>query len=320
MNSMSRKSKILLIFFMFVSIALNGCSSEDVQYAFPLSSEDMEEVLLNEELLWTIKESNSFDEGHKGYMLENENHKLISMVSSYGFNNMRSLQLSFFTEDPKVHRSLSEPINEEDWTNMFKLAGNLYGNSRVYKKIYRDLSNYLAERDGKKYGGVRWSKRVDDIHISVLLIPSVYDHDKYDLRSIFMMNPEAYNEYYKDSKAWTYRMQKVKAEITENIKVADISSLNKSDDKYKGLIVKGHLENFKEVKYEELPSKTMNPDILFYAKDYISADLVDETGRKRVIVRVSSLERKELRQLRKHYITYYSDEDIYVVEYSVLDN
>ena len=54
MNSMSRKSKILLIFFMFVSIALNGCSSEDVQYAFPLSSEDMEEVLLNEELLWTI--------------------------------------------------------------------------------------------------------------------------------------------------------------------------------------------------------------------------------------------------------------------------
>lgn len=319
MNSMSRKNKMFL---MLVFIILNGCVSEEVQNTFPLYSEDIEDVLSNEKILWTIKKSDSFREGHKLYQLENENHKLISVVSSYGVNSIRSLNLTFFVKDPMINKSIKEPIHEEDWIDMFKLAGALYGNSKDYKKIYRKLNKYLVQRNSKKYGRAIWSERIDDMHIKVNLVPSVDNHDKYNLIGIDIMNTEAYEEYLKSlENSWKiYIKQNLKAEIIQAIKISDISLLNESEDKFKGLVIKGHLENFKVVKYEELPSKILNIKVLPYVKDYISADLIDKTGSKRVIVKLSSLKREELSLVRKHYITYYNDEDICVIDYSVLDN
>jgi len=294
---------------------------EEVQYDFPLSSEDIEEVLLSEDLKWKITESDSFGEGHKVYRLENENNKIICFITSYGNNNMKSLQLSFFPKDPKVSKSISEPISEDEWVNMLKLTGKLYGDSKIHKKTYNELVKYTSERSSNKYGHASFTKRVDDIHLRIGLRASKETNNKYDLAAIFLMNDIANEANLVDLA--NYRKQtwlREDVEVLENHKISEISQIaNSSNNKVKGLIIEGHLEKIKKAKQKDMPSlSTSNSLPPLYEQDFFRATLVDESGRLEVLVYSNSLNKEELSQVRNHYITYIPSENIFIINFSAL--
>lgn len=320
-NIINGKFKMFVAIFILILGIINGCAVEEVQYDFPLSSEDIEEVLLSEDLKWKITESDSFGEGHKVYRLEKDNDKIISFISSYGNKNMKSLQLSFFPKNPMVSKSISEPITEDEWADMIKLAGRLYGNSRLYKNTHEELIRYTSKRSSNEYGDTSFTKRIDDIHLRIVLRASKETNNKYDLAAIFLMNDVAYESTLADSANYRKRRWlREETEVLENHKIFEILQMNdEGSNKEKGLIIQGHLEKIKKAKKEEMPkSNILNLLTPLYEEDYLSAILVDESGSLEIIMPSNSLNKEELSQVRNHYITYIPDENIFVIHFSVL--
>lgn len=307
----------LLILVLSLIALITACSSEEIQYAFPLDREVVEEVVEKEELGWHIKESQSFTEGHINYLLKNENDKLVCIISSYSKDNMRSLGVNFFPSS-----KLAEKPYENKWDDIFKLACTLYGNSKDYKKAYQEFVKYSTDRRSSKYGSALWSKRIDKVHFEASLDPLEEDPEHFTLTGIQIMNNEAYEEYSRSRvNAWRYRIERAGIEILENTTVSDIISMNEEDsDLVRGIIIKGHLENIRKVNDDKLPSITIpNSKDLPYKKDYLSAKLVDDTGSIQVILRTSSLNEEELGQIREHHAYYFSKDNICIIYLNVLD-
>lgn len=315
--------KIVCLLILVSSLAglITACSSEEIQYVFPLEREVIEKVLVQEELSWEIRDSRSFREGHVNYLLKNKNNKIICGINSYSKDDMRFLGLNFFTPSNIPVESLMVQINENEWDNMVKLACILYGNSKDYKKVYREFVKYSNNRRSSEYGGALWSKRIDDIHFRVSINALEKGTEDFTLKGIQIMNSEAYEEYSRSRvNMWRYRMDRSGIEILENITVSNIISMNEEDsDLVKGIVIKGHLENIRKLNDDELPSETISDSKdLPYKEDYLSAKLVDDTGSIQVFLLASSLSREELGQDRNHHAFYFSKGNICVIDLSVL--
>lgn len=316
-----KKNIGLMILVLSLSLLITACSPEEVKYAFPLDSEVIEKVLAQEESSWFIEKSQSFQEGHTIYTLKNENDKIISTISSYSKDEMRHLGLNFFSISKLGKDPLKATINENEWEDMFKLACTLYGNSNDYKKVYREFVKYSNNRRDKEYGRAVWSKRIDNAHFKVTLNPLEEGTEDFTLIGIQIMNTDAYEDYSLNIvNMWKNAMKREKVEILENITVSDIVSMNEEDvDSTKGIIVKGHLENIRKLKDDELPSTIFpNSKAVPYKEDYLSANLVDETGSIQVVLPASSLNEEELGQVRTHHGYYFGKDNIYVIALSVL--
>lgn len=316
-----KKNIGFMILVLSLSLLITACSPEEVKYAFPLDSEVVEKVLAQEESSWFIEKSQSFQEGHTLYTLKNENDKIISTISSYSKDEMRHLGLNFFSISKLDKDPLKATINENEWEDMFKLACTLYGNSNDYKKVYREFVKYSNNRRDKEYGRAVWSKRIDNAHFKVTLNPLEEGTEDFTLTGIDIMNTDAYEDYSLNLvNMWKNAMKREKVEILENITVSDIVSMNEEDvDSTKGIIVKGHLENIRKLKDDELPSTIFpNSKAVPYKEDYLSANLVDETGSIQVVLPASSLNEEELGQVRTHHGYYFGKDNIYVIALSVL--
>lgn len=325
------KIYLLMPFLLVIIVVCFGCASDeiqhsssqsaDIQYAFPLSSEDIESVLESEELSWEITDSRTLTEGNIVYTLEDKSDKIFSFLSSYSINGIRFLALNFFSGAPLSSKELSEPIDINKWNDMIKLAGIFYGNTKNTEQVYKELNDYLENRDSNIYGRAIWSKEIDGIHYMIQLQPSKKSNSQYIIQSIFIMNYDAIEGYSKILvNGWRQRMINEDVEILENITVSEIESIRKRDSNtVKGLIIKGSLENIKKARKKDLPSVAYpNKDLLAYKNDYFRATLVDKTGSIKIIVRLTSLSEKELSQERIHYITYFIDDNVCVIDKSVL--
>lgn len=315
-----------IVYFLIILLLLTGlvtaCTSEEIQYAFPLEKQVVEEVLAKEELGWYIEESQSFQEGHTLYMLKNENDKLISNISSYSKEGMRHLGLNFFSPSKLDKNPLTVTINENQWEDMFKLACTFYGNSNEYKKVYREFVKYSNNRRSSEYGSTQWYKRIDDAHFRVSLNPLDEGTEGFTLTGIHIMNSDAYEDYSLSLvNMWRNVMDREGIAILENITVSNIISMNEEDSDFvRGVIIKGHLEDIRKLKSDELPSTIFpNSKAVPYKEDYLSAKLVDNTGSVQVILRTSSLNKDELRQTRKHYGYYFGKDNVCVINLSVLN-
>ncbi len=316
-----KKIVYLLILVLLLTVLITACGSEEIQYNFPLDREIVEEVLAQEESSWYIEESQSFQEGHTLYTLKNENDKLISNISSYSKDGMRHLGLNFFTPSKLDKDPLTVTINENEWEDMFKLAFTLYGNSNDYKKVYREFVKYSNNRRSSEYGRAQWQKRIDDAHFRVTLNPLEEGMEDFTLTGIHIMNSDAYEDYSSNLvNMWKNAMDREGIEVLENITVSDIISMNKEDsDLVKSIIIKGHLENIKKLRDDELPSTIFpNSKAVPYKEDYLSAKLVDDTGSIQVILPASSLNKEELGQVRTHHAYYFSKDNVCVINLSVL--
>lgn len=312
----------LLIIIILLTLLITACGAEEIQYSFPLDREVVEEVLAKEDSSWFIEKTQSFQEGHTLYTLKNENDKLISTISSYSKDGMRHLGLTFFSISKVTANSLSETIKENEWEDVFKLACTLYGNSKDYKKVYREFVEYSNNRRSSEYGRALWHKRIDDAHFSVALNPLEEGAEEFVLTRIQIMNSAAHEDYSSNVvNMWKSVMDREEIEIIESITVADIISMNEeSSGLTKALIIKGHLENIRELKDDELPSTIFpNSKAVPYKEDYLSAELVDETGNVKVIISASSLNKKELGQTRIHHAYYFGKDNECIIALSVLN-
>ncbi|SET14856.1 hypothetical protein SAMN05660297_01496 [Natronincola peptidivorans] len=77
-------------------------------------------------------------------------------------------------------------------------------------------------------------------------------------------------------------------------------------------------ENIRKLNDDELPSTTdPGSNALPYIEDYLSAELVDDTGSIQVIIPNLSLNKEELNQLRNHYGYYFSKENVCIIDLSI---
>lgn len=317
-----KKIVCFLVLGILLTVLITACASKEVQYAFPLDNEVVEKVLEQEDISWEIKESKSLQKEHTTlYTLENENDKLISGIKSYSKDGMKGLGLTFFPPQKKVSKSVSVPINENEWEDVFKLACTLYGNSKDYKKVYREFVEYSNNRRKSEYGRAQWYRRIDDTHFKVTLSPLEKGTEDFILTSIGIMN----SDYYEASlvglvNMWKNVTKREGIEILENITVSDIIAMKEEDsDLVKGIIIEGHLENIKKLNDNELPSTIYpNSKAVAYKEDYLGGKLVDDTGSIQVILSASSLNKKELGQVRIHHGYYFSKDNVLIISLSVL--
>lgn len=305
---------LLCILILFL---ITGCSSKEIEYDFPLTREDVEELISEKQLSWRIEDEQSFYEGQMVYSLRNDDDVFMS-IDSRNVEGARWFSMQFHIPQNSPPTYVSEQLqqfNEEEWLKLFEIAGTFYGNSRDTKRVYHDLLDYLSNRSSVKYGSTSWTKRIDDTHFRVRLSPFKGDLNYYQMDSICIMNNDAFEKYMYSSFEGTNKFfESQKIEVFENITVSDIIALNpENEDTNLCLTVQGRLENIRE----EIPEnfKTLpNTDIPPFKNDFVTATLIDDTGSIRVLLRTTSLNSEELAQDRNHLI-YYNTKDKFCVIY-----
>lgn len=323
MNAYKKVISSILIL-VFAMTLLSGCATEVVYNEFPLEKSFIENYLVERNLDWKITEEKSFGEGHVVYRFENNNDKLISFISSFEHIGMRSLNLSFFPKDPNVHKSISEPVNEEQWNNLLNLACDLYGNSPSHEKIYKKLIDYVDSRDSKIYANTSFELRLKDEHIRIDLRASNDVKGRYDLAGIFIRNTKSFEQTILDlgqykKRTWT----RLGVDIIEDKGIEEIKKLCSEGNETKGLIIQGHLEKIKNASKEDLPTKSDELTKIktnLFEGDFLTATLVNESGSIKVLMPSYSLTKKELSVVRNHYITYLPLDDRYTLHYSALED
>ncbi|SET77169.1 hypothetical protein SAMN05660297_03453 [Natronincola peptidivorans] len=316
-----KKIVYLMILVFLLTILTTACDSEETKYAFPLERKVVEKVLAQEGITWDIEENpQSFNDGHMLYVLKNRDDKIICNISSFSEDTGRYLAVNFYSPSNLSKESLRARINEDEWEDMFKLACVLYGNDEDYKKAYQEFLQYSSNRRSSEYGQARWYKRIDEVHFEVILTPLEEDMEDFTLLSIQIMNNDAYEEFWRSRvNQWLNTIKREEIEIHDDITVSDIISMKEEDSDFiRGIIIKGHLENIRKLNNDELPSTTdLSANTLPYIEDYLSAELVDDTGSIQVIIPNLSLNKEELNQLRNHYGYYFSEENVCVIDLSI---
>jgi len=315
----NRKIKIVIIFFLYLSTILISCTSNHSEIEFPLKDEDIEDILVQEDIDWKIVESESDNEDQIVHSFDNKDKKRICNISSLGSEKMKFLQLVFFPDNPMIHNEYSEEISKDKWKDMLKLAGALYGENIDYNRSYKKMDKYLSNRNSSKYGEALFTERIADIHIMISFVPSKEIYNDYSLRQIWIMDSYAYEETIRGGlvNAWNQKMKNEAIEVVESVSISEI--VNVEDDfPTKGLIISGYLKDTYEIRNDEISDIDISNIIsTLYIEDYFGATLVDETGERNVIVRMSSLSEDEMKEWRNHYITYSVNEDICIINLSV---
>ncbi len=289
------------------------------------SATDIVRVLNEEKLSWNIRESSSDVEGQITHILENEAKNKMGHISIYSLDESIALQLVFFPKEIQTVVNTVESVGENDWENILKVAGKLYGESKFHKNIQSELEKYVSDRDSKIHGHGALIKRLDDIHVQILLRASIESEYGYDLESIIMMNSSAYEKSQSvNSRIWKDELIENGINIIEGIPVSDLTESSHGDvNTLQALIIQGYLDNIAEVKIEDLPSAVV-PELTkssyvgtsLYVRDYFKATLKDETGSVEVIGLNNSFTDDELKQVRNHHLMYIPSEDVYIIRCS----
>lgn len=299
---------ILLLCFVFIACDSNKEAEYNfTQYEFPHQQEDIEEVLKQNNLLWTLSMSKSKSDGHTYYLLANKQDIDVCSIESSNDNQGKYLELRGF---PPVGKVVS--IYEKEWQDVFKLVFTLYGKPQHSQTIYNEFENYIRNKEDSE---IRyWRKRIDEnthITINFFLRDST---EKYSLHNIILMDNNSFEALLNSrEKIWTNILNKNQIESIGSLSISELTSLKIRDvDSIKGVIVKGYLEDIHELKDNKIIPKNK---LLSYNETFLSALLVDDTGSIPVILRSTSLNKEELGEVRKHYI--FNINNINIINFSV---
>jgi len=308
-----------------------GVSTDEKQYQFPLTAEDIEGVLAEQGINMYVEDSSTIDEisngpSLKGTIINLTNLKsednMILGINSQFRNNYKVLNLLWYFPNAMSSEQVDEFFHNE-LSKHFELAGIFYGNKKELDKELKKLLDYYLEGDNYNNNSY-WNKRVGNDHLTV-------GRGNNTMSTISMMILP--NELYEDYLSKTNELWKENAKA-ENIKIyegtiaemektarEDIPDENKSDI-VKHFVIKGHLKNIKENKI--IPEKLADIEsnyLMPNREKYLSAKLVDDTGSIDVFLQMTSLKPNELNKDRNHdvVILYNNGEPIYVVRSSTLN-
>lgn len=314
---MNLMKKIIILCVLIFTLTV-ACGKEEVGYGFPLVREDVEKVISEQEMEWEIMDERSDMEGHTLYQFEEDNDDF-RYINSYAMDGQKSLTLYLhFSSD--ITSNETKEFNNEYWSDLFDVAGTLYGNSSDVKKVYREFLNYLSERSFLEDDYGYFTKRIGDTHFRA----RVYPRTNYNLYSLScfveIMNSESYEKSASlPIDAILESLEKEGIKVFEGINVSDVKDIDSNDDKYR-LVVQGHLENIREMKAipEELDVISNYYDLPPFEGDYYTAKLVDDTDSIDVYLLSTSLTPKELKSDRNHHINYLCKERISIIVSSPL--
>lgn len=301
----------ILIFALVV-----GCCKEEIMYDFPLERDVVEQVISEKQLSWRIEDEQSFHEGHSVFSLRDEDNVFCSM-DSYGGEIGRFIGLQFHFPQDYTSEQIQQ-FNEEEWFNLFEIAGTFYGNSKDVKNVYKEFLTYLKGRNSIEYEYGYFTKRRDDTHFKVRLAPFANNGNYYQIATLEILNSETYEKRATESaEGWINSAKRQGIKVLDDISVSDITEIN-TEDEVLLLIVQGHLEDIRELK--NIP-KNLQESLTHHAHkdDYFTAKLVDDTGSMDVFILTTSLNSRELGQDRSHHINYYTKDKLSVINLSPLN-
>lgn len=323
-SKLNRKTYLLLVVVFIALICIIIAISESQEfvkdYQFPLETEDIENVLTEQNLDWHIIDRSPVNDSRYMYTLKNDKNITIG-VDAWVKDNHKILSMSWFLPSNLATEEVDNFLKNE-LSKHLKLPGIFYGNNRGLNKSLDEMLSYYF--DEKNYAnGIYWNKRVGNDHLKAQ-IRHASGVLRYQYITLIIIPNEEYEDYLKASeKAWK------EANLSENIKIfaSTVAEIKESSNEYispvddidvfsKRFIVNGSLEDIKENK--KIPELLININSQFLKpnKDkYLNAKLVDKTGSINVFIQMTSLNKKELNMKRNNNVLmlYNNNEPIYVV-------
>jgi hypothetical protein len=305
-------SLICIILFIFKS------QKSVREYQFPLQTEDIENVLAEQNIDWYITDKGVVDESRIIYTLKNDENITMG-IDAWIKDNHKVFSMSWFLPSNLTTDQVKDFFSNE-LSKHLKLSGIFYGNKRGLEKALNEVLSYYLDENNYE-NGVYWNERVGNDHLKIQISSG---NNQNHVISLLIIPDEEYENYLKTSdNAWK------EAASSENIEIIEstVAEINETAKEYaapvnnmeffsKHVIVHGRVEEIKENK--KVPEQLINikSNYLKPNKDkYMNAKLVDDTGSIDVFVEVTSLNNKELSITRNHNVVmiYNNNELIYVV-------
>lgn len=305
----------VIVIVVSIAISLGTDPIMVEEYQFPLTSDDIENVLTEQKLDWYIKEHNG-DDTRDIFTLTND-YNITFGIDSYIRENKKVLNLTWYLPSNLTADEVDNFYYYELSRN-FKLAGIFYGNKKGLDKALNKLLDYYLNEENYE-NGLYWNKRVGNDHLKVLI------NNENRVVSLQIIPNELYEDYLRTLNESWKRTSEVDNKKIFNSTVADmkedIPPVNDIDIFSKHFIIHGNLEDINELKEVPESLKNTNSRLLKPNKDkYLTAKLVDNTGTVNVLLQMTSLNLDELTEKRNHHVTmfYYNNEPFYVVRFSAL--
>lgn len=314
---------VIVLIIICIALVTNSVSIE--QYQFPVKTEDIENVLAENEIDFNITDHNVVDNSRDIFTLKNSKNITLG-IDTQVKDNYKILNMTWFLPDNLTSDEVNDFFHSE-LSRQLKLSGIFYGNKKHLDKAIDEMLNYFL--DEKNYDeSLYWNKRVGNDHLKVKIQPMLND-DKNQIVSMMIMPHELYESYLITlNDAWKKTAEtngiKVLNGTADQLKEAAIKNIptgNDTDTFSKYFVIYGSLEDIKENNNILEPLKGINSNYLIPNKDkYLSAKLVDNTGSVDVFLEMTSLNIDELRLKRNHNVVmlYNNNQPVYVVRFSTL--
>ena len=321
------KSKMASLCIIIASIMLiTSCAdtADEKQYQFPLTVEDIEEVLAEKGIDMYVEDSSTIDESTTGPSLKDTIINITTLrnsdnvmlgISSQIRNNHRYMNLTWHL--PKMLSS--EQIDEffhNDLLKHFELAGIFYGNKKELDKELKILLDYYLEGDNYNNNSY-WNKRVGNDHLIVKR-----NINTLSTISMMILPNELYEDYLKSSNNFLKESAMDEGIIIHEGSIAEMEKAASENDTVKHFEINGHLEKIRENK--AAPEKLVNMESRYLVPNketYLNARLVDNTGGIDVFLQMTSLNKDELGKERIYNVVvlYNDGEPLYVVRSSTIN-
>lgn len=182
----------VLVVVIIIAVVLGTNPINEQQYEFPLTIEDIENVLAEQGINMYVIENNTVDECRNIANLKNEG-KITFGIDSQVRESHKVLSLTWYLHD-KLTKEETINFFHNEFPKQLELAGIFYGNKRGLDK---ELSKMLDYLDEKKYGNkLDWNEKAGNDHIKVQIKPMT-GSNRNNIISLLIIPDELYDDYLK---------------------------------------------------------------------------------------------------------------------------
>ncbi len=315
----NKKTSILIIFLILISIlgfTFKNSITKD-EPLLPIEKSYIENIIKENAYPWGIAEDFTKDNNNAFFLeyLGDKKGKLyLNAVSDdrgrfVGLNRM---------EDEYLY--LSDDKNIENKEFLFDFAFEIFGKKDYSDKTYFKFNKFIenlskeniTEQNSKK---IFWNTRIDDLVIRVIAKDTGYDG--YRVNSVWVFNLDTYEQKNRgDAEAKNDYLKKIdKENFYKPIAITDVLNKNLQNNL---CIVKAHITGTRKLNPSEIKKlNEINPQKYSFSYIYEVATLEYDKNKFDAIIINMPLTHKEESKNREYYLTYYKEQDLYIVDYSL---
>jgi hypothetical protein len=180
----------MIIVVVIITVALGTNPINERQYEFPLTTEDIENVLVEQGLSMDIRDFNGDDSRSIANLSNDKN--IVFGIDSQLRNNHKVISMTWYLPKEMTTDEVYDFFRNE-FPKQFELAGLLYGNKRgLDKELNKMLSYYL---DDKNYNNILdWNEKEGNDHIKIQIKPML-GSDRNNVITLLVIPNELYDDY-----------------------------------------------------------------------------------------------------------------------------